>query len=330
MYCTLIGNQGLYFTNSAQSGKLCEFRYNTATMQVTGMVEIATGAILEENGDYTLGNPTNILQIDNGGTWSSRSSASKDFTPATRQILLNSPNLPAQIGTYSTYPWTIAGTFGEATPGSSLEMPGTIGGSTTYGAGVITMTASNTFSGAMIVAGGTLDISNQFAFPYATFTENSGTVLFDKGISSDAFYVGGLAGTGYLVMTNTASPGVGITLTAGGNNASTVYSGRLLGSSVGGTLVKIGIGTLDLQGSGDNSYGVLNVSNGIVMLDKNSTASVHANGGGVILNGGTVQLAGSGGDQIYNNVGVAMNSGILDLNGQTETIANLSGLGGYN
>ena len=325
VYCKLYGNQGLYITNSAQNNKLLEFRYNTSTMQLTGMVEIATGACLEQNGDYTLGNPTNILQLDDGATWSTRTSLNTagDTTPATRPILLNSPNTPANIGTYSSYPWRIFAPIGEIAAGSSLKMPGTIAGSTTYGAGVITMTATNTFTGPMIVAGGTLNCSNQYVLKNNTLTMSGGSVTFDKGITGNAFNIGGLAGNGNLAVQNTTP--AAIVLTLGGNNANTIYSGNLTGA---GTMVKVGSGTLDIQGAGNNTAGLLTVSNGTVILDKTSSGTVHAINNGLAISGGTAQLSGSGGDQIANANIVTLNSGTFDLNNQAETIGGLAGSGG--
>ena len=327
IYSKLYSNQGLYITNSAQNNKLLEFRYNTSAMQVTGTVEIATGACLEQNGDYTLGNPTNVLQLDDGATWSTRTSLNTagDTTPATRPIFLNCPNTPANIGTYSTYPWRIFAPIGEMAAGSSLKMPGTIAGFTTYGTGTITMAATNTFTGPMIVAGGTLNFSNQFTLQNNTLTMSGGSVTFDKGITGSAFNLGGLAGTGNLAVQNTTP--AAIVLTVGANNASTTYSGNLTGA---GTLVKVGTGTLDIQGAGNNTAGVLTVSNGVVLLDKASTATVHAINNGIAISGGTVQLSGTGGDQIADTKTVTINSGTFDFNGLTETIGGLAGLGGTN
>ena len=98
-------------------------------------------------------------------------------------------------------------------------------------------------------------------------------------------------------------------------------------------VVMSGPGTLDLQGTMDNPYFQMNVSNGVVLLDKQSTTtpSVHAIGSGLAVNGGTVILAGNGGtggDQIYDGNLVTLNNGTLDLNGQTETIGGLAGTGG--
>jgi fibronectin-binding autotransporter adhesin len=100
------------------------------------------------------------------------------------------------------------------------------------------------------------------------------------------------------------------------------------GSSTASALVKNGAGGLDLQGTTDNAFLSLNVSNGVVLLDKTSSGSVHAIGNGLTLNGGNAVLSGSGGDQIANANIVTINSGTFDVNGQTETIGGLAGSGG--
>ena len=100
------------------------------------------------------------------------------------------------------------------------------------------------------------------------------------------------------------------------------------GASTASALVKNGAGGLDLQGTTDNAFLGLNVSNGVVLLDKTSSGSVHAIGNGLTLNGGNAILSGSGGDQIANANIVTINSGTFEVNGQTETIGGLAGTGG--
>ena len=56
---------------------------------------------------------------------------------------------------------------------------------------------------------------------------------------------------------------------------------------------------------------------------------MHAIGGfGLTINGGTVQLGGTGGDQIYDGANVSMNGGTLDTNGNSEAFAALN-VGGF-
>ena len=96
-----------------------------------------------------------------------------------------------------------------------------------------------------------------------------------------------------------------------------------------GQLTKTGPGTLILAGADDNvSLGVI-ANAGTVVFAKASNSGVHAVGGlGITISGGTIQFGGSGGDQIYDNSSVTINSGTFDLNGQSETIPGISGSGG--
>ncbi len=138
----------------------------------------------------------------------------------------------------------------------------------------------------------------------STFTANGGTLLFGE------------------VRTN------GKTLSVNGSNNITL--GDTVNAPNTGSLQKSGGGTLTLGGSGDNLNLSATVSGGTIVLNKASSSSVHAIGAGLTINNlGTVQLSGSGGDQIYDNMSVvALNSGgTLDLNGRSETISGLTGGG---
>ena len=130
-----------------------------------------------------------------------------------------------------------------------------------------------------------------------------------------------------------------VTIMATATNAGRVFwvdatlTNTVLGQINQGTagalpVIKDGPGTLDLQGAIDNSWLSLNVSNGVVLLDKASSGSIHAIGTSLTLNGGSAMLAGSGGDQIYDGNLVTINSGTFDLNSQSETIGGLAGAGG--
>ncbi|MBX7210356.1 MAG: autotransporter-associated beta strand repeat-containing protein [Verrucomicrobiaceae bacterium] len=85
-------------------------------------------------------------------------------------------------------------------------------------------------------------------------------------------------------------------------------------------------GTVQFGGTGDNVNVAATVNTGSLLLAKTSSASVHAVGGGLTVNAGaTAQLAGTGGDQIFNSSSVTVNNGgAFDANDRSETITNLS------
>jgi autotransporter-associated beta strand protein len=108
---------------------------------------------------------------------------------------------------------------------------------------------ANTYSGTTTVANGTLALGNTAALLNSTFNaDGAGTLSFGT-LSSATF--GGLQGnSATLTLTNTnSSP---IALAVGNNNSSTTFNGVLNDNSAGGSLTKIGTGTLTL--GGNNSY----------------------------------------------------------------------------
>jgi autotransporter-associated beta strand protein len=126
------------------------------------------------------------------------------------------------------------------------------------------------------------------------------------------------------------------TITLASNQTWTVAAGRTLttGSSATGgrvqnnTVTLTGGGIWTTSGTDDNgSLGII-VNAGTVNLNKTSNSGTHAVGGGGLManSGTTVRITGSGGDQIYNSCNVTIN-GTFDLDGNTETISDLTGSG---
>jgi autotransporter-associated beta strand protein len=135
-----------------------------------------------------------------------------------------------------------------------------------------------------------------------------------------------LLGTG--TVTNTS--GSSATLTIGENaqrGDSDTFNGALSGNGNNLTLVKTGAGPVTLAGSTDNAFLGLVLSSGSLILNKDSSPFVHAVGGNVTINPTTtLQIGGTGGDQIYTRVTVTDN-GVLDLNGRSEGFQTLLGSG---
>jgi autotransporter-associated beta strand protein len=187
---------------------------------------------------------------------------------------------------------------------------------------------------------------------------SSGAVQIQTGIGTNVLTLGtsGItvnAGTGADTITNGVSLGAAQSWTNNSSNllavSGTVSAGHAF--NVGGSgnitlsgsvnsgnnvLTKTGSGTLTLSGATDNNSLAVTVSAGTVVLGKTSSGSpndVHAIGQDTLLiNGGTAQLAGTGGDQIFDLGNVTVTSGAFDANNRSETFATLSlqgtGIGG--
>ena len=124
---------------------------------------------------------------------------------------------------------------------------------TKLGAGTLKLTAANTYAGTTFDNAGTIDLANQLALQNSILNLNGGALwsltprLPIANTVGTSFTFGGLAGSGPLSLSNSASKP--IQLKVGGNNTTSTYSGVLSGA---GSLTKAGTGTLTLTSS--NSY----------------------------------------------------------------------------
>jgi len=216
--------------------------------------------------------------------------------------------------------------------GGISDGTGSTGGLTKIGAGTLVLTGTSSYTGATNVNAGTLQAGagNVFA-PQSLFNVASGAVLDLNGFNET---LGSLAGAGNVTL------GAG-TLTAGGNNASTTYSGTISGS---GGFNKAGSGTLVFTGT-DTYTGVTNINDGTLDVDGaiTSSSSVNLNAGATLTGVGTVDPStvtiGSGSTFIPGTAGVpgtsmtiagnlAFQSGalyVVSVNQATSSFANVTG-----
>jgi autotransporter-associated beta strand protein/T5SS/PEP-CTERM-associated repeat protein len=177
------------------------------------------------------------------------------------------------------------------------------GGLTKAGGGTLTL-AGATYSGATNVNGGTLQAgaANVFASSSAV-TVASGATLAFNGFNQT---LASLAGAGSVTM------GVG-SMTVGGNNASTAFSGTISGS---GGLTKNGTGALTLGGA--NTYtGLTTVNAGTLVVNGSLAGAVTLNSGGVLNGTGRLGALVSNGGIIApgNSIGTLNVNGNFTQNG---------------
>jgi autotransporter-associated beta strand protein len=199
------------------------------------------------------------------------------------------------------------------------------GGLTKVGTHSLTLGGANTYTGATTVSGGTLKAGSTTAFGNnSAVTLSSGGTLSLNGYSVS---IGSLAGTGGTVNDNTSTA---VTLTVGGNNTSTTYSGVIVNGSTGAlALTKVGTGTLTLGGTNTYSGGT-NVQNGTLSVSADANLGTGNVTGGVL---GVLAFSGT----TTTTKSFAMDSGTINaasgitvtFNGGTVSAAYLDGSGTY-
>jgi autotransporter-associated beta strand protein len=232
-------------------------------------------------------------------------------------------------------------------PGYGVNIQASIndsgGGLDVDGAGILTLSGSNSFSGPLNVKSGVLYARNDHALGAAsgpTTVANGARLAIDgRNLGAEPLFLNGDGGDGYgavsCAKTNTFTGPVTfssdavINVVSGGDRL--IFAGQVTGP---GALNKQGPGTLALSGVLNNNYGgVTTVSEGSLELSKTNYLAVP----GALVIGDDVSAAGSHfvhllfGNQIANNAAVTVNgSGVLDLwpaIGAPETFAALLGSG---
>ncbi len=204
---------------------------------------------------------------------------------------------------------------------------GITGGSLTkYGAGTLTLSGTNTYTGTTTISGGSVVLTGAGTLGRVGALNLSGpTAILDMSAMNAAGQtVGALSG----IIGSSVVLG-GKNLTAGGNNASTTFAGVISGA--GGSFTKVGAGTTTFNGA--NTYtGATTVNRGVLIADTTINANVLSSASALVVGGGTFRLTGSAGNvrtQILNGLTVNAGQSVIDVNNVgTTTTLDLRGTGG--
>ena len=167
---------------------------------------------------------------------------------------------------------------------------------TKVGASTLTLSGTNTYTGATTISAGTLALGNSLALQGSTLTAPAsgglsfGTLTYAK--------LGGLTGSNNLALTNSSAAAVA--LSVGANDSSTTYSGVL---SSTGSLTKVGAGVLTLSGA--NTYS-----------------------GATTINGGVLAVGVDNALPSNSEIALSTSGVVLDLAGHLDTVKSLAGVTG--
>jgi autotransporter-associated beta strand protein len=314
----ITGTGNITYAHATATGGAVQWDVRNANNDFTGNWTIRNGRFrFQPNtlADASLGNVENDIIFDGdvveslnnqGGLASIQVTNGQSVThPATRTFTLNT----GKEGTFYVWGGTTQTINGLITGGGNLrkEDSGTL---------VLTNTA-NDYTGLTRIAAGTLRPATAGVIPDASTLELAGgnfdTAAINETVASLIGSGGNVNGSGTLTV-----------LTSG----SATYQGTISASTI---LNMAGTGTQTLAGTADNSSGWARASSGTLILAKASSPTVHAIGASHVVGltvdpGATVQLGGSGDDQIYLQTRVTLN-GTFDLNGKNEGFQALFGTG---
>jgi autotransporter-associated beta strand protein len=194
--------------------------------------------------------------------------------------------------------------FDQSANGTFAGVISGTGSLTKQNAGTLTLTGANTYAGPTTISGGTLTLGSGGALNSINAVTIAGGATFQLGAGSQT--IGSFAGAGNIDLGS-------FTLTSGGSNASTTFSGAIAGT---GGLVKNGAGTLTLSGA--------NTFTGTTTINAGSIVATTAGFGGAIVNNASLVL-----DQSTNGTYAGAISGTGSLIKQNTGTVILSGTNTY-
>jgi fibronectin-binding autotransporter adhesin len=281
---------------------------------VTGPNTVSLGADLTFGG-ISITNPGGAVTINEGNTLTLGTEAVDiEMSGATANLTLN-----CALALGGPNVWNV-------TSGRTLTLAGAVSGSqavTLQGAGKTILSATNTYSGATTINGGTLQLNAADVIKDgatgSTVTVNAGGTL-DLNGNSEVLSALNVSPGGVVDSTSAGTP----TLTVGGNNAAATINGTVQNTAGSLSLVKEGSGNLTIAGT--NTYSGGTTFNAGTM----SVSSDHSIGTGSLYVGGTRLSLGAGVTNLTNSITIGANTaatlrGAIESNGGLGTTNVLTG-----
>jgi fibronectin-binding autotransporter adhesin len=207
---------------------------------------------------------------------------------------------------------------------------GLVYGMQKQGAGTLTLSNLNTFSGGMDVEAGTLNINSDGAVGSGKLTLGSAAATIDNtsgasvALNSIQPNVIILKGITFLGTTNLDLGSAPITVQSGTLNLdkNTLFvEGALNGASTG--LAINGPGALTIGGSASSGSVTFNINSGTVNLNRQSGSIGISFSGATINTNAALVILNPTGTEFFQSP-LTLNGGLLELNGDSETIASLA------
>jgi filamentous hemagglutinin family protein len=241
----------------------------------SGVTDVQAGTLLVNNAN-ALGSSAGGTMVETGATL-----ALNAFTIAAEALTLNGGTLSRAAGNPTWNGTVDLAATSTVTGAGTLTIGGVVsgaGGLTKTGGGTVVLSGpgANTYAGPTAINAGTLRVGSAAnKLPDAGAVTLGGGTLALNGFSET---VGSISGTSNITL------GAG-TLTAGGDNSTTTYSGVISG---GGGVVKNGTGTLTLAGA--NTYTGATTVNAGTLSAANAAALGTTAGGTTINSGATLDI----------------------------------------
>ena len=183
------------------------------------------------------------------------------------------------------------------------------GGLVKQGTGTFQLGGANTYTGTTNITAGTLAIGANERIADSSAVTVAAGATFDLATFSET--IGSLAGAGTVASGSTPD-----TLTVGGNNTSTTFSGVIRDSGGGPlSLTKQGTGVLTLSGANDYR-GATTIAAGTLNANSSAALGRGTANNTLIFNGGTLQAGGTITSPATRGVTMSV-AGTVDTNGNT-------------